>query len=269
MHYYPPPFFGNYLPPWLWYDGDQHGGFDHLLWESYIAARMSEPASVTVTMWGFYDPGSGVGSISAQFRNDSTAAITGRVIFVLTEDSLYYPAPNGALWHSHVPRDYLPDQNGEVVNIASGDSMTVTRSFTIDPAWDDTQCRILTWIQNDDMQPDSTKEIWQGGMQEVIALGIHEYETGTSIKDRVHIMPNPCVSRTCFAFNLPQGTDYCISLFDVLGRHMKTLSGIAAGVDEAIVWYCDNEYGAPVGPGVYFYRFRSESLHASGKIVVR
>lgn len=268
MHYYPPPFFGNYLPPWLWFDGDQHGGFEHLLWESYITARMSEPAPVTVTMWGFYDPGTGVGSISAQFRNDSSAAITGRVIFVITEDSLYYPAPNGALWHSHVPRDYLPDHTGEVVNIAPGDSTTVTRSFTIDPLWDDARCRILTWIQHDDMQPDSTKEIWQAGMQQVNALGVHEYET-ESAQERVQVMPNPCMSATRFAFVLPQGADYCISLFDVLGRHIKTTAGKAAGREESIPWFCDDEYGAPVGSGVYFYRFRSESLHASGKIVVR
>jgi hypothetical protein len=257
------------LPPWLWYDGDQHGGYDHLLWESYVTTRMSEPAPVTVTMWGYYNPAGGTGSVTAQFRNDSSAAITGRVIFVITEDSLYYPAPNGALWHNHVPRDYLPDHNGEVLTINPGDSVTVTRSFSLDQVWNDAQCRILTWIQNDDMQPDSTKEIWQAGMLQVDALGIQEHETEIGIQERVQVIPNPCFSAARFYFTLPQGADYRIVLFDAMGRSVKNMTGSASGEQETVWWQRNDDRGIPVRPGVYLYRFVSEYVNASGKIVVQ
>lgn len=230
---------------------------------------MSEPAPVTVMMWGYYDPAGGTGSINAQFRNDSSAAITGRVIFVVTEDSLYYPAPNGALWHNHVPRDYLPDHDGEVVTIDPGDSTTVTRSFSIDPVWNDAQCTILAWIQNDDMQPDSTKEIWQAGMQRVVALGIQEHETETGTQERVLVIPNPCVSAARFDFTLPQGTDYRIVLFDALGRRIKTITGNASGKHEAVSWLRNDKCDIPVRPGVYFYRFSSEYVNTAGKIIVQ
>ena len=269
IHYYPPPFFGNYLPPWLWYDGDQHGGVDPLLWESYITTRMSEPAPVTVTMWGHYNPTSGAGSVNAQFRNDSSAAITGRVIFVVTEDSLYYAAPNGALWHNHVPRDYLPDHNGEIVNIDPDDSVTVTRSFSIDPIWNDAHCRIITWIQDDEMQPDSTKEIWQGGMLAVDALGIQEYTDETSVSEKLLVIPNPCRSAAQFLFSSSRGAEYQIVLFDVMGRLVKCLNGKTAGEQEIITWRRDDESGVPVRPGVYFYRFECGYTQASGKIVVQ
>ncbi|UCC11290.1 MAG: Omp28-related outer membrane protein [candidate division WOR-3 bacterium] len=269
MHYYPPPFSGNYLPPWLWYDGDQHGSYDYLLWESYITVRMSEPAPVTVTMSGYYNPAGGTGSVYAQFRNDSSAAITGRVIIVITEDSLYYPAPNGALWHNHVPRDYLPDHNGEIVNIDPGDSVTVTRSFSIEPFWDDTHCRILAWIQNDEMQPDSTKEIWQGGMLEVDALGVEEHTVETAASEKLQVLPNPCRSEARCYFTLPQGVDYQIALFDATGRLVRSINGSGTGKQETVVWQRDDKWSIPVRSGVYFYRFTSECIQASGKIVVQ
>jgi hypothetical protein len=269
IHYYPPPFFGNYLPPWLWYDGDQHGGYDPLQWESFITARMSEPAPLTVTMSGYYNPGGGTGSVNAQFRNDSSAAITGRVIFVITEDSLYYPAPNGAIWHNHVPRDYLPDHNGEIVNINPGDSITVTRSFSIEPFWNDAHCRILTWIQNDEMQPDSTREIWQGGMLEVDALGVNEYTVETGAWEELRVIPNPCRLAARFCFTLPQGAAYQIALFDATGRLFRSMNGRGAGERQTVVWQRDDAWSMPVRSGVYFYRFTSERIRASGKIVVQ
>ena len=269
IHYYPPPFFGYYLPPWLWYDGDQHGGFDHLYWESFITQRMSEPAPVTITLWGYYNPTSGSGSINAQYRNDSSAAITGRVIFAITEDSLYYVAPNGAVWHNHVPRDYLPDHNGEIINIDPGDSTTVTRSFSIDHTWNDAQCRILTWIQDDEMQADSTREIWQAGMLDVGALGVMEYDAHAGVQKTMKVMPNPSNAAVQFSFSLPHGADYRLVLFDALGRMVKGFIGSASGGQETVTWSRDTDTGDRAGPGVYFYRLSSDDMNTSGKLIVQ
>ncbi len=270
MLYYPPPMGGMYVPPWLWYDGDPHGSWDYFQWETKIVDRMLQPAPVTITMWGNYNPTEDTGTIYAQFRNDSTATIDGRVIFVITEDSLYFMTPY-IEWHNQVPRDYLPDHNGEIVSIPPGDSMTVSQPFTIESGWDADFCKILTWIQDDNMQADSTKEILQGGMRKVTDLipGVED-ETKEEIPlSKVNPIPNPCVNGTEFVFDLPAGSAFQIDIYDVSGRFIRTLSGVASGSRESIRWNCRDDTGSLVRAGVYLYRFKSNITNANGKLIVR
>lgn len=268
MLHYPPPYLGMYMPPWLWYDGDKHGGFDFTLWDSMIVIRMNQPAPVTITMWGSYTPADGSGTIYAQFRNDSTATLNGRVLFVVTEDSIYYHTTY-IDWHNHVPRDYLPDHNGTIVSIPTGDSITVSQPFTIQPGWDVNRCQILTWIQDTIMQADSTIEIWQGDMIDVTELGIEEENTEYISNRKVFSIPNPCVDATAFSFNLPAGIAYQIEIFDVLGRHVRTLNGISSENQESVKWNCRDDAGFMVGTGVYLYQFKSNIINTGGKLVVR
>ena len=124
---------------------------------------MNQPAPVTMTMWGLYMPNRGDGTIYAQFRNDSAASITARVYFVIVEDSCYFAAPNGDLWHNDVARDYLPTEIGETVTIAAGDSAVFSRTFTVPVTWDQDRCRIYAWIQEDT----GDKEVFQAGIVEL------------------------------------------------------------------------------------------------------
>lgn len=268
IHYYPPPYFGMYFEPWLWYDGDQHGGFDYMLWESMITGRMAMDAPVTISMWGDYTPSTGEGTVNVYLQNDSSAAIDGRVVVVITEDSLYYVAPNGVEWHNHVPRDYLPDHNGTLVSIPAGDYAIVTEPFTIDPAWNDNYCTILAWIQDDTMQVDSTKEIWQGAMKKVTGLGIEEtYIEGAS--SQFSLSPNPCCDRVEFAINLPAGTEYRVRIYDILGRQVRGLVGVSIGKHMIVEWDLSTNNGKKVGTGVYLYEFVTDAIRTSGKIVVK
>jgi hypothetical protein len=275
MYYYPPPYYSGgswyYVTPWLWYDGDKHGGYQYSTWQSKIVSRMNQPAPVTITMWGSYTPSDGTGTIYAQFRNDSTATTNGRVLIVITEDSLYYTnAPNGDYWHNHVARDYVPDQNGQMVSIPAGDSVTVSQPFTIQAGWNEDKCDIVTWIQNDVMQTDSTKEIWQGGYTKVTDLiGIEEENFDVIATKELSVTPNPCVNGTEFAFALPVGSEYKIDIYDVLGRRVRTLEGVSSSDQESVTWSCMNDIGSRVATGVYLYRFESELLKTTGKIVVR
>lgn len=268
IHYYPPPYFGMYFEPWLWYDGDQHGGFDYMLWESMITGRMAIDAPVTIAMWGDYSPSTGEGTVNVYLQNDSIAAIDGRVVVVITEDSLYYMAPNGVEWHNHVPRDYLPDHNGTLVSIPAGDYAIVTEPFTIDPVWNDHYCTILAWIQDDTMQADSTKEIWQGGMKEVTELALEEVDIELKSIQLV-LAPNPCVDQTKFFFSLPAGLEYTLNIYDVSGRRIREFKGVSLGEHSVVEWDVRDSNAETLGSGVYFYEFTSLLANACGKIVVR
>lgn len=253
-----------YITPWLWYDGNQHGEMDYTQWESKIITRMNQPAPVTIYLDGEYSPSNNSGTIYATFKNDSSATITGRVIIVITEDSLFYPAPNGTVWHSNVPRDYVPDNNGTNVSIPAGDSITITMPFTTHPNWNKTHCKIKTWVQNDIMQSDSTKEVWQGALVNLLELGINEDYQEKSGRLSVHVYPNPIRRNGSVQFNLGIGTSYEISIFDCTGRQIVKIKGSA----DIINWNLRDGQGYPVNPGVYFYKIQSEKFFTSGKIVI-
>ena len=268
MYYYPPPQAGSYYTPYLWYDGHK-GTTSYTTWWTKVVNRMALPAPVTVTMWGDWDPGTSTGTVYAQFRNDSTATLNGAVNFVVTEDSIYRTTPYEQ-WHNHVARDYLPTHVGESVSIPAGDSVTLSRSFTLNTAWNADRIQFVSWIQNPVLNPtDSTKEIWQGAMLDIAQLGIAEY-TGTGVAaTNITAAPNPCVNSTRFAFTLESGERYQISIFDVSGRRVRTLDGRANGSAETVEWDLRNETGNRVSSGVYLYRFESTSDRSTGKVVVR
>lgn len=229
---------------------------------------MSLAAPVTIAMWGEYTPGTGQGTVNVYLQNDSTATIDGRVIIVITEDSLFYVAPNGVTWHNHVPRDYLPDHNGTMVSIQASDYEIVTQPFTINSLWNDNYCTILAWIQNDSMQVDSTKEIWQGAMKKVTELGIEEQNSSIG-NNRLSVNPNPCNDRVAFAFNLPHGTEFKIVVYDVLGRQVKNFEGVSSGKHMIIDWDLLDNRGSCINSGVYLYELISSERRTSGKIIIK
>lgn len=273
MYFYPAPVYSGgqwgYYTPYMWHDGHK-GGTGYSGWQTHISNRLSLPSPVTITMWGDWWPVQGTGTIYAQFRNDTTAALNGRVLIVATEDSIYRITSNGDFWHNHVARDYLPDHNGETVSIPAGDSITLSRTFILQPTWNPDMMEFVTWIQDLNMQPsDSTIEIWQGGILSIDELGIEEYGKTDIFTSHISPVPNPCVDGTRFSFTLPSDNAYRIQLFDVTGRKMRTLDGISSGNEESVNWNLKNEQGVRVSAGIYLYHFESETITTTGKVVVR
>jgi len=256
MYYYPSP----YVTPMLKYDG-LNGGSGYSGWRNLITGRFGIDAAVTITMWGTYTDGSG--TINVQFRNDTTVTVTGRASIVVTEDSCYYAGPNGDVWHNHVARDYVPTATGTYVSIPPGDSVTVTQSFTIQAAWVEENCEIVSWLQTD-----GTRYMWQGGKIPVTSIGVKEHEDDVIATQKIYPAPNPCTNGTEFSFQLPTGVEYHIDIFDITGRLIRTVTGTASGATESVRWNCDNRIGDKVSSGVYLYRFVSEATNTTGKIIV-
>ncbi|MEO0142254.1 MAG: Omp28-related outer membrane protein [candidate division WOR-3 bacterium] len=274
MYFYPAPYwygsYWTYVTPWLWIDGTKHGRTTYTTWQDSIVARMNRPAPFLCTMWGTYNQGTGNGTVYVKFKSDTTATVTGRVRFVLTEDSLYYSAPNGDLWHNHVARDYLPDTGGTAVTIAPGDSVIVSRNFTVQAGWNANRCEIVAWIQSTVLMPDTTIEIWQGGMIKVTNLtAVEEDISQKPVMLTISPVPNPCVDHTKFTFTLNKGEAYTISIFDVTGRKVREIKGYSSGNKQTIEWDLKNQTGQKVNSGVYLYRFISLNTEKTGKIVIR
>jgi hypothetical protein len=192
---YPAPYWYNngwyYATPWLWVDGKQRG-YDCYAWEGYVADAVAQPADVEVNLTGNYDPVSRTGQIVAEFVNGTSSSISGTALAAITEDSLYYVAPNGDPWHNHVGRDYIPNQNGTAVTVPANGRDTLALDFTIGTGWNDARCQALVYFQNPSVQPDSSKPVYDGSSTPVLLLtGVKESHGPVRVHDRFTISPNP------------------------------------------------------------------------------
>jgi hypothetical protein len=232
------------------------------------------PACVAIRLSGSFNPANGQGSITAWYRNDSNAAILGRIMFVIVEDSVYFMDSLGGQckeWHNHTARDYIPGPYGVMTTVAAGDSVSYTQPFTIPAAWRWSYCSIITFIQDSILRPDtSTKNIWQGAMIKVSQLvGLEEASAVTDRPGRCAVLPNPCVLRTSLNFDLPSGTGYRISICDVAGRRVREILGQVGSGAESLTWDCRDQDGDRVSPGVYPYRLESARGKYTGTVLVR
>jgi hypothetical protein len=70
--------------------------------------------------------------------------------------------------------------------------------------------------------------------------------------------PNPFNPSTTIAFSVSQSGSVLLDIYDLTGRHVRTLlsGGVAAGHHD-VQWDGRDERGSSVGSGVYFYRLRA------------
>ena len=82
--------------------------------------------------------------------------------------------------------------------------------------------------------------------------------------------PNPFEERTSIRFSLPAAGSHSLTVFDVAGRRVRTLSGghRSAGAHE-VIWDGRNDSGNRVPSGVYFYTLRSSSGELRERAVLR
>jgi hypothetical protein len=85
----------------------------------------------------------------------------------------------------------------------------------------------------------------------------------------VAAFPNPAGSRSRIVYSLPRTAPVRVSVFDVSGREVKTLSqGVVEAGKRSLTWNGHDAWGKPVPPGTYFVRVDAAGESASSKLVV-
>ncbi len=80
--------------------------------------------------------------------------------------------------------------------------------------------------------------------------------------------PNPFNSTTLVRFFLPQETTVSVQIFDIYGRHIKTLSqGNLSEGTHALLWDGTNTWGNAVASGVFYCRIQTPLTKSSIKLV--
>ncbi len=80
--------------------------------------------------------------------------------------------------------------------------------------------------------------------------------------------PNPFSSSTAISYNLNNQSDVSVSIYDVLGREIRTFNvGYEAAGSHGLEWNGRNDFGKVVAPGVYFYRLQANGEAQTRKMV--
>ena len=81
--------------------------------------------------------------------------------------------------------------------------------------------------------------------------------------------PNPFNPTTTLRFDLPDISDVTLTIYNMLGQRVKTfnMNDTPAGF-HSIKWNATNDYGDPVGAGVYLYQLRANQYVKTRKMVL-
>ena len=257
---YPPPYQGGYATPWLWVDG-KNCGYNYNLWQSDISNELLVSSDVSLTHVGTnYNPATRTGQLKVECHNSGASAISAALQFAITEDSLYYLSSNGDTWHNHVCRDYVPNQNGTPVTLAAGATDTVTVPYALDSSWVEKRVKLVVYLQNTTVQPDSSLPSYQGLVGNVLSFaGVEESKLLAARDLRVQVSPNPCRSGCEFTLSGAAAHGARITVYTPDGRLVSSLQTAANRAS----WS-----RAGVSRGIYMYRVNAGTATAEGKLVV-
>ncbi len=259
---YPPPYNGGYATPWLWIDG-RNRSYSYSAWENYIYDHMLVPSDVSLTHVGTtYDSVLRNGQVRVECYNAGAIPIIAAGLQVaITEDSLYYTGPNGDPLHNHVCRDYVPNQNGTTLTLGPGATDTVVVPYSLDPSWVEKNVKLVVYLQNMTVQPDSSMPCYQGLVGNVLdfGAGVEESRLLAARDLRVQVSPNPCRTGCVFVLSGAAAHGARIAVYTSDGRLVSSLRAVSNRAS----WS-----SAGLSRGVYLYRVNAGAATAEGKLVV-
>jgi hypothetical protein len=81
--------------------------------------------------------------------------------------------------------------------------------------------------------------------------------------------PNPFNPTTTLRFDLPEVSNLTLTIYNMLGQKVRTFNyqNTSAGY-HSVKWNATNDYGDPVGAGVYLYQLRAKDFVKTRKMVL-
>ena len=101
-----------------------------------------------------------------------------------------------------------------------------------------------------------------------VGIGDEEPEIASQYKLSQNY-PNPFNPLTTFRYELPENSFVNISIYDMLGRHVKTLVNQTQNAGfKSVVWDATNGHGKPVSAGVYLYQIHAGEFVQTKKMIL-
>ncbi len=172
--------------------------------------------------------------------------------FLRTEQSVnaYYTLTNGATDNYLHEAAQANDPPSGTYYAPSGDSVRL-QSLGVHEHW------------NNAVEKKYTRNLGTGNGIELVKLqaapltSVNEGAGTPSAFALLQNYPNPFNPSTTIGFSVSQSGSALLDIFDLTGRHVRTLlSGQVAAGHHTVRWDGRDERGSSVGSGVYFYRLR-------------
>jgi hypothetical protein len=81
--------------------------------------------------------------------------------------------------------------------------------------------------------------------------------------------PNPFNPVTTLRYDLPENSYVNVTIYDMLGRQVKTLVNQTQNAGfKSVIWNATNNYGKPVSAGVYLYKIQAGEFVQTKKMVL-
>jgi hypothetical protein len=81
--------------------------------------------------------------------------------------------------------------------------------------------------------------------------------------------PNPFNPVTTLRYDLPENGYVNITVYDMLGREVKTLINQTQDAGyRSVVWNATNDYGKPISAGIYLYQIQAGEYNSTKKMVL-
>ena len=81
--------------------------------------------------------------------------------------------------------------------------------------------------------------------------------------------PNPFNPVTSLRYDLAENNLVNITIYDMMGREVKTLVNQAQDAGyKSVVWNATNDYGKPVSAGIYLYQIQAGEYIQTKKMVL-
>ena len=81
--------------------------------------------------------------------------------------------------------------------------------------------------------------------------------------------PNPFNPTTTLRYDIPENSHVTITIYDMLGRQVKTLINQTQDAGFiSVIWDATNDFGKPVSAGVYLYQIQAGEFVQTRKMVL-
>lgn len=110
------------------------------------------------------------------------------------------------------------------------------------------------------------RSYFAGFSRVLTGVEVTESSSAPGAAPRLRIAPNPFREQTTVTFTTGAAGAAAIEVFDVAGRHVRTIQAGSTGA-ASFVWDGRTESGTPAGAGVYFVRARSGRVLRTAKVL--
>ncbi len=125
---------------------------------------------------------------------------------------------------------------------------------------------------------DKYKKAWEHAYHALKKVGLGKYSTPTddltvSTTPEEFALgnnyPNPFNPTTLISYNLPEASQVTMTVFDLMGRKVKSLvQEFQPAGNHSVIWNATNDNGAKMSGGMYFYQIRAGTFQQTHKMIL-